>query len=81
MTVTQIWYSLDEALPPLDKIKEGDVNHSVLVAIVLKSGGVCKAIRYYAGEGSSNWKILDGIMKNDEVSDENIVAWTKVFTF
>ena len=61
MTVTQIWYSLDEALPPLDKIKEGDVYLSVPVAIVLKSGGVCKAIRYYSGEGLNNWKILDEI--------------------
>lgn len=81
MTVTQIWYSLDEALPPLDEIKDGYINHSIPVAIVLKSGGICKAIRYYAEEGPGNWGILDEIRKEDEVRDEDIVAWTKIPSF
>ncbi len=81
MIITQNWYSLDEALPPLDEIKEGYINHSIPVAIVLKTGGIHKAIRYYVEEGPSNWGILDEIREEDEIGDNEIAGWSKIPSF
>lgn len=72
--VKDIWYSLEEALPPFDK----EFNCSVEVAIVLKSGDVQRGFRYYT-DGPSCWAIFDG--KDTEVRDEDIVAWSRIPSF
>lgn len=72
--VNGVWFRLDEALPPLGrKMSENECNCSVTVAIVLKSGDICKGFRYYES-GPSCWAILDG--KDTELSDDDIVGWT-----
>ena len=75
----RVWYSIKEALPPLDKkVCDNDCNCSVVVALVLKSGVLTKGFRYYES-GSSCWAILDG--KDTELSDDEIIGWSQVPIF
>lgn len=73
MMISVTWYSIDEALPPPEKVGDNDCNCSVTVAIVLKSGAIEKGFRYYES-GPSCWAILDG--KDTEVSDNEIMCWS-----
>ena len=74
MIVDRIWYSIDQALPPLDKdIGDNDCNCSVIVALALKSGDLAKGFRYYES-GPSCWAILDE--KDTKLSDDEIVGWS-----
>lgn len=64
----RVWYSVKEALPPLD---DNDCNCSVIVALVLKSGVLTKGFRQ-----SNCWVILDG--KDTKLSDDEIISWSQV---
>lgn len=69
--INEVWFSLDEALPPLDS--DGDC--SITVALVLKSGALAKGFRYY-NSGPSCWAILDE--KDTELRDNEIAGWSKI---
>lgn len=77
--INEVWFKLDEALPPLDeKVGSDDCNCSIIVALVLKSGMLVRGFRYYES-GSSCWAILD--QKDTELSDNEIAGWSKIPSF
>lgn len=72
MMVKGVWFSLDEALPPLDSSSD---YYSITVALVLKSGALVRGLRSYNSE-SNRWVILDG--KDTELRDNEIAGWSKI---
>ena len=69
----RVWYSIKEALPPLD---DSNGCCSIAVALVLKSGALAKGFRYYNSEPNWWWVILDG--KDIKLSDDEIIGWSQI---
>lgn len=76
--VNGVWYSVDEALPPLE-----NEYRSVEVIIALKSGEIGKGRRYYHLDGQY-WVFYSRVNEDffndvETLDDDSVAYWTLLY--